>query len=64
MAFRAWLPFLRMRNDTESRNDDPDDRQAGDRHSSSPLGQVRPVRRVDRTKLIKGTLQAIVADDL
>jgi hypothetical protein len=48
-----------MRNDTESRNDDPDDRQAGDRHSSSPLRQVRPVRRVDCTKLIKGTLRMI-----
>jgi hypothetical protein len=37
VAARARLPFLRMRNHAKSRNDDPDDCQAYDRHSSPPL---------------------------
>ena len=36
VAARARLPFLRMRNHAKSRNDDPDDWQAYDRHSSPP----------------------------
>ena len=39
VAIRAWFPFLRMPNHAESRNDDPDDYQAYDRHSS-PLSSL------------------------
>ena len=37
VAARARLSFLRTRNHAESRNDDRDDYQAYDRHSSPPL---------------------------